>query len=224
MLEMNVDEGLSKLNDAMGQFGFHKALDRSKSSRELKQLHGVRYEDPNGNVVDVDFALRVGGQGSGIMIEVSFNTERTRVWDSFAELIKGLPVTVGEWLEGSSRGTDPGPLASTVVVPSGPAPRPRVSVRAIVADLKSGVGDSEIMEKFGISHRGLLSLISKLLWDGLMTPNELAKRKSLARTVFMPVLQCRLCKEIQFEKVTQCPRCGGPMKVVNKRDSGTDNA
>ncbi len=224
MTDMKVDEGLTRLNEVMGQFGFRKALDRAVSERELRQLHGIRYADPQGNVIDVDFALRVSKQGSGIMIEVRFNKDRTRAWPSFDSLIEGLPVTVNEWLEDDSHARDAAAAVSTVVVPSGPAAKARVSVKSILSDIKSGVSDSELMEKFGLSHRGLLSLISKLLWDGLLTPKELARRKSLARTVFMPVLQCRLCKEIQFEKVSQCPRCGGPMKVVNKKDPDADHA
>jgi hypothetical protein len=223
MADMKVDEGLSRLSKVMGQFGFRKALDRAVSSRELRQLHGIRYADAEGNVIDVDFALRVSRQGSGIMIEVRFNKDRTRAWPSFDSLIDGLPVTVTEWLEDNSRAKDAAPVTA-VVIPSGPAGRARVSVRSILSDIKSGVTDSDLMEKFGLSHRGLLSLISKLLWDGLLTPAELAQRKSLARTIFMPVFQCRLCKEIQFEKVSQCPRCGGPMKVVNKKDSEADEA
>ena len=219
MTDMKVDEGLSKLNDVMGQFGFRKALDRAVSSRELRQLHGIRYADQNGNVIDVNFALRVSKQGSGIMIQVSFNKNRMRAWPSFETLLDGLPVTVNEWLEDNSHEQDAVPATPTVIVPSGPRSRRRIGFKQILTDLKSGMSDSELMDKFGLSHRGLLSLISKLLWDGLITQEDLAIRKSLARTIFMPVLRCRLCKEIQFEKVTQCPRCGGPMKVVNKRDA-----
>jgi hypothetical protein len=222
MADMNVDEGLDKLNDVLGTFGFRKALDRAVSSRELRQLHGMRYADRNGNVIDVSFALRVAKQGSGIMIEVSFNKNRTRAWPSFDALVAGLPVTVNEWLEDDSHQQDAADQPPTVIVPTGPRGKTRISFKSILTDIKSGVSDGELMEKFGLSHRGLLSLISKLLWDGLLTQEELAKRKSLARTVFMPVLRCRLCKEIQFEKVTQCPKCGGPMKVVNKRDADDD--
>ena len=76
------------------------------------------------------------------------------------------------------------PIPTSVVVPTGPRPRPRVSFKSILADIRSGMSDAEIMERFGLSHRGLLSLISKLLWDGLITQEDLAKRKSLARTIF----------------------------------------
>lgn len=224
MTDMNVDQGLSRLNEVLGQFGFRKALDRAVSSRELRQLHGIRYADADGNVIDVDFALRVSPHGSGIMIEVRFNKDRTRAWPSFDSLIEGLPVTVHEWLEDDSQAKDGAPAPTTVIVPSGPARRPRVTLRSILSDIKAGVSDADLMEKFGLSHRGLLSLLSKLLWDGLLTPEELAQRKSLARTVFMPVLQCRLCKEMQFERVSQCPRCGGPMRVVNKKDSDSEDA
>lgn len=224
MADMNVDEGLSKLNDVMGLFGFQKAQDRAVSSRELRQLHGMRYADRNGNVIDVNFNLRVSKQGSGITIEVSFNKNRTHAWASFEDLVSGLPVTLNLWLEDDSHKKDSALSPATVEIPTGPRRRGRISFRSILTDIKSGMSDSELMEKFGLSHRGLLSLISKLLWDGLLTHEELAKRKSLARTVFMPVMRCRLCKEIQFEKVAQCPRCGGPMKVVNKRDADDDES
>lgn len=225
MSEMKVDEGLSKLSEVLGLFGFRKAQDRAVSARELRQLHGVRYKDGNGNVIDVNFALRVAKQGSGMTIDVNLNTNRSRSWPSFEALVAGLPVTLNQWLEDESHRRDRAAAApTTVVVPTGPRPRPRMGFKSILTDIRSGVSDAEIMEKFGLSHRGLLSLISKLLWDGLLTQEDLAKRKSLARTIFMPVLRCRLCKEIQFEKVAQCPRCGGPMKVVNKRDMDEEDS
>ena len=91
MSEMKVDEGLNKLGEVMGLFGFRKAQDRAVSSRELRQLHGIRYADRNGNVIDVNFVLRVAKQGSGMTIDVSLNTNRSRSWPSFEELVAGLP-------------------------------------------------------------------------------------------------------------------------------------
>lgn len=78
------------------------------------------------------------------------------------------------------------------------------------------------MEKYGLSPKGILQLMSKLVSQGHLTPAELAERRSLARTLFMPIYKCPSCKEIHYTKHQFCPQCGAAMKNLNveKPDSG----
>lgn len=59
------------------------------------------------------------------------------------------------------------------------------SIRAdeILADIMSGMGDTGLMEKYDLSARALLKIMTKLLWKGLLSPVVFAKRKSLINSV-----------------------------------------
>lgn len=51
-----------------------------------------------------------------------------------------------------------------------------VSAKQLMVDLKSGIPDEGIMEKYGISARQLQSLYRQVIEAGLATPLELAER------------------------------------------------
>jgi rubrerythrin len=55
--------------------------------------------------------------------------------------------------------------------------------------------------------------------EGLMSPSELVERRSLAKTVYMPVFTCPTCGDCHFEKVERCPRCGSRMKTLKEDKS-----
>ncbi len=59
------------------------------------------------------------------------------------------------------------------------------SIRAdeILADIMSGMGDTGLMEKYDLSARALLKIMTKLLWKGLLSPVVFSKRKSLINSV-----------------------------------------
>lgn len=230
MAATKADDRLDELDGVMRELGFRRALDRSKSAQELKQLHGVRYADPKGNVFDLNFTLQVSRGGSGLMIETLFNSGSPRSWKSFDSLFEGLPSALKEWVKAEEDPTSPAeakpprefraasPAAAPQKRPAAPAAgKDRIAAKHILQDVKAGVSDQDLMTKYRLSHRRLLSVISKLVWDGLLTQQELADRRAMARTVFMPVYQCRLCKAIQLDKGGDCPNCGGPMRMMNKR-------
>jgi uncharacterized OB-fold protein len=83
---------------------------------------------------------------------------------------------------------------------------------AILGDIRAGLTDEELMDKYPISRQTILNLLSKFLWEGLLTHEDLEKRRSLAKTVYMPTFTCSACKRIHFEKRDQCPHCGAEMK------------
>jgi hypothetical protein len=98
----------------------------------------------------------------------------------------------------------------------------RINAKAMLADIRAGMDDEGLMRKYGLSNRGVLLAMNRLIWSGLMSPSELADRRSLAKTVYMPVYKCPLCNDIQFTKQEKCPRCGASMRKLHEKKSPFD--
>lgn len=92
----------------------------------------------------------------------------------------------------------------------------RISGKKLLEDIRSGMDDAGLMEKYGISAKGILMLMSKLVTAGVLTPEELAARRSLAKTLYFPIFKCPGCGEIQYTKSEFCPNCGVLMTQLNK--------
>jgi Mor family transcriptional regulator len=90
-----------------------------------------------------------------------------------------------------------------------------IKAKELLEDIRAGLDDAELMEKYGFSAGGILKALNKLIWQGLMSPSEFTERRSLAKTVYMPVFECRSCGEVQFSKVEKCPSCGARMKTLS---------
>jgi hypothetical protein len=207
---MNSGEALNKLHRMMDQLGFQSESKESPGASAPRQVHALRYADPQGNCVELRFSLRVSPGCSGLVIEALFNNDQGRMWDSVEAVIDNMPAAVAEWLQAGVKAAPVEPVPAS-------RPRTRSNTARVLDDIRAGLDDQDLMDKYGFSHRRLLSLMSKLVWEGLLTQEELAKRKSMARTVLMPIYQCRLCQEMSFEKNRECPRCGGPMIAANKK-------
>ncbi len=55
----------------------------------------------------------------------------------------------------------------------------RARARAIAADLKTGIPDAALMEKFQLSEDGFQRILEVLLAQGLITPEDLAMRRAV---------------------------------------------
>ena len=93
----------------------------------------------------------------------------------------------------------------------------KVNAREFLADIRAGTDDAGLMHKYGLSSRQIISVVSKLIWQGLLPHDELARRRSLAKTVYMPIYKCSSCKEVAYTEFEQCPHCGALMKNLNER-------
>jgi hypothetical protein len=214
MMGMKADDEMTELNRVMATLGFYSEGDEDDAYHQPRQLRSLRYLDGQGNRLDLRFSLQVSPERSGLLIEVWLNDDRFRAWYALESLVQEIGAMLTEWMQ--PREAPP----REAVTPSKRRDRkPDLTIPAVLADLRSGMDDESLMEKYRLSHRRLLSVMSKLVWEGLVTQEQLAQRRSLARTVFMPVYQCRLCKEIHFNKVEHCPRCGGPMFAMNKQNT-----
>jgi anti-anti-sigma regulatory factor/uncharacterized protein (DUF433 family) len=67
--------------------------------------------------------------------------------------------------------------------------RVRVSAREILADLANGLSDHALMDKHGLSERGLASMFRKLLRKGLVSRRALAKRMGIETADITIVLE-----------------------------------
>jgi rubrerythrin len=94
-----------------------------------------------------------------------------------------------------------------------------IKARELLSDIRAGMDDAGLMEKYGLSARGVLQALNRLIGEGLMSPSELVERRSLAKTVYMPVFTCPTCGDCHFEKVERCPRCGSRMKTLKEDKS-----
>ena len=54
--------------------------------------------------------------------------------------------------------------------------KPKIKARDAVRDIRSGMTDSQLMEKYGLSAKGLQSLVLKLLEVKAITPAEIDQR------------------------------------------------
>ncbi len=95
----------------------------------------------------------------------------------------------------------------------------KIKVKEFLSDIRAGMDDAGLMYKYGLSASDVLKVMSKLIWGGLMSSTELAQRRSLAKTVYMPVFKCSSCKEITYTKLEKCPHCSAPMKNLNEKKS-----
>jgi uncharacterized protein (DUF433 family) len=94
-----------------------------------------------------------------------------------------------------------------------------IKAKELLADIRAGLDDAGLMEKYGFSKGGILKALNRLIWEGLMSPSELADRRSLAKTLYMPVFECRSCGDVQFSRVEKCPSCGARMKTLSGEKS-----
>ncbi len=94
----------------------------------------------------------------------------------------------------------------------------KINAKQAVRDIRLGLSDSEMMEKYELSSRGLQSLFEKLIEEGLVDPRDVDERVPLhSRTVAVDLYRCPACGMPQFEPFDVCPQCG---VIVTKFKSG----
>ncbi len=95
----------------------------------------------------------------------------------------------------------------------------QVKASEFLSDIRAGMDDVGLMNKYGLSAHEVLKFMSKLIWAGLMSPTELEQRRSLAKTVYMPIFKCSSCNQVTYAKLEKCPHCGASMKNLNEKKS-----
>jgi len=84
-----------------------------------------------------------------------------------------------------------------------------IDAKQFVLDIRAGMNDSEMMEKYGLSAAALQGLFKKMLQGGLLKQSELDDRMLTdERTVTLRTYRCPACKMPQFFEFDECPQCG----------------
>jgi rubrerythrin len=86
----------------------------------------------------------------------------------------------------------------------------KISAKAVMVDLKAGLTDHELMERYKLSFQGLQDLFAKLMGAKLVTKSYLDNRATkLAeiRAEKAKKASCPYCGYESREPFTQCPRC-----------------
>ncbi|AFM26377.1 hypothetical protein [Desulfomonile tiedjei] len=84
----------------------------------------------------------------------------------------------------------------------------KISAKAIMTDLKAGLTDTQLMDKYDISFQGLQELFEKLIQAGLATPTYFEKRS--VKQIDTPkesVKTCPYCGYSSMDQFRECPRC-----------------
>jgi hypothetical protein len=85
----------------------------------------------------------------------------------------------------------------------------KITAREVLADIRAGVDDTNLMKKYRLSAQGLQSVLNKMVQAGMVTEEELDERVPLSeRTVDLGLFICPACGNIQGREFIECPRCG----------------
>lgn len=89
-------------------------------------------------------------------------------------------------------------------------PTKKINAKAIMTDLKDGLSDADLMDKYGLSFQGLQALFSKLVDAKLATQayfDKRAMRQVGAHPAKDEVTTCPYCGFSADKKFDKCPRC-----------------
>ena len=97
----------------------------------------------------------------------------------------------------------------------------KITAREVLSDVRTGVSDPALMEKYKLSAQGLQSVFNKLIKAGVLTQEELNERVPMSeRTVDLGLFICPACGNIQGKEFAKCPRCGFVSPHVPKDGEG----
>jgi hypothetical protein len=97
----------------------------------------------------------------------------------------------------------------------------KITAKEVLRDIRFGLSDQDLMEKYTLSAQGLHSVFHKLVNAGAITQPELDDRVPISeRTVDLGLFICPACGNIQGTEFATCPRCG--FTAPGKAKAGQD--
>lgn len=103
--------------------------------------------------------------------------------------------------------------------------KPKISAKDAVADVRSGMDNRQLMEKYGVNESGLRSLLTKLVQAGLLDQAELDSRlPGPSPTPAADAWKCPACGALQAERPYVCPQCGVIVAKYEKKAAGLKGA
>jgi hypothetical protein len=101
----------------------------------------------------------------------------------------------------------------------------KISAKEFLADVRAGLTDVGLMDKYDLSAPTIHTLFKKLADSGLMSHTEMEQRMPLSdRSVSLEVYRCPACNMPQFTKFEECPQCGVIVKKVAPPSGHTPEA
>jgi hypothetical protein len=98
----------------------------------------------------------------------------------------------------------------------------KVKAKGVVADIRAGMGDDMLKEKYGLSDIGLQSVFNKLVDAGLLPQSELDKRLSPTETSVDMWWRCPACGSPQSHEHDECPQCGVIVEKFLKKHAAAE--
>ena len=68
-----------------------------------------------------------------------------------------------------------------------------IKAKELLAPIRAGLDDAGLLKTHRFPKGGILKALNRLMWEGLTSPSELEERRSLAKTAYTPVFDCRSC-------------------------------
>ncbi len=103
-------------------------------------------------------------------------------------------------------------------------PKRTINAKEAAADIRSGMTSARLMQKYGVSAKGLDALFRKLVAAGLLHENELNRRnEDPVRTVHV-AWKCPACGAAQTREYAECPQCGVIVAKFQRKQSEAGEA
>ncbi len=83
-----------------------------------------------------------------------------------------------------------------------------MNAKELLADIKGGMDDARLMEKYRLSRDLLQSVFEKLVDMGLLKRHDLEKRTLMSEKSIAIAWECPACDIPQPKAYDECPRCG----------------
>jgi hypothetical protein len=84
----------------------------------------------------------------------------------------------------------------------------KINAKQAAKDIESGLSDRALMDKYGLSERGLRSLVEKLGAAGLLQGSPRDSMKPSEGSIPLSAWKCPACGKPRPEPVEECPGCG----------------
>jgi len=199
---------LVEINRLLNASGLFKRLDNYRLSDDSPP-DGIIYVDVPGNEIRLTFSYSASDFAI-TAIRAVCNGKKSKQWNSLEGFLKNIRQDLDLLLMPSKEPAPPSPAAAKRT-------SRKLNIIDVLHDVRAGMDDEGLMEKHRLSRAEILKVLSKLLWEGLLSAEELSNRRFLAKTVYMPVFSCHSCGDIHFENLDECPKCGGKMARVGEK-------
>jgi RsiW-degrading membrane proteinase PrsW (M82 family)/uncharacterized Zn finger protein (UPF0148 family) len=83
-----------------------------------------------------------------------------------------------------------------------------VNAKEILGDIRAGLDDSALREKYQLSEKGLDSLLGKMIDAGVLRREDLDSRPMPVESTLEVIWKCPACGKPQFREYDECPECG----------------